>query len=81
MATAGPARFFSLVCVLLLAAVMSLLPVLFALGLATDAATTAAGVVGVLGTVLGGLKLAALAWGLVSKGSEPRFRSPVLVVE
>ena len=67
--------------VLLLAVVMPLLPVLFALGLAPDAAATAAALAGVLGTGFGGLKLAALAWGLVSKGSEARFRATVPVVE
>ena len=60
---------------------MPLLPVIFALGLAPDAPAVVAGLAGVLGTALGGLKLAAMAWGLVSKGSEPRFRSPAPVVD
>jgi hypothetical protein len=81
VATASPARFFSLLGVLLLAVVMALVPVLFALGLAPQSAVAAAGFAGVLGTVFGGMKLAAFAWGLVSKGSETRFRAPVSVIE
>ena len=80
-ATVGQARFFSLLCVLLLSASMPLLPVFFALLPAPEAAAAAAGLAGVLGTLLGGMKLAALAWGLVSKGSETRFRAPVSVIE
>jgi hypothetical protein len=64
---------------LLLALAVSLLPVIFALGLAPNAAV--AGAAGVLGTALVAFKLAALAWGLVSKGSETRLPAPMSGVE
>jgi hypothetical protein len=66
---------------LLLALAVSLLPVIFALGLAPNAAVAGAGAAGVLGTALVAFKLAALAWGLVSKGSETRLPAPMSGVE
>jgi hypothetical protein len=76
-ATAGPGRSWLVISVLLLAVLMAVLPALAALWLVPGAAPTAAALAGLLVALLTGGKLAASAWGLVSKGSEPRFRAPV----
>ena len=80
-ATAGLRRSLLSIFVLLLAVLMVLLPPLAALWLVPGTGPAAAALVVLLLALFGGLKLAAWARGLVSKGSEPGFRAAASAVD